>query len=861
MPQAQDTTTESQSDGETTANAVIGVRGARQHNLKGLDVDLPRNQFVVITGVSGSGKSSLAYDTLFAEGQRKYFATLSLGARKRFPILPRPDVDAITGLPPTLSLSQHRGNLSPRNTLGTTTEIDDFLRQLFARAGIVHCPQCGEVVSSQSSEQIGETVLRFPERTRLMLLAPVWNQVSGANLNELFDRMVADGFVRARVNGELYDLNDVEEIPAVSQYTVEIVVDRLIMKEGIQSRLQESIETTLKKGEGECIVTAQQAGEDWVDHFFNERFACAECGISFPTIHPATFNANSPQGACPDCDGLGYQEPDDDESTAGNITCRSCHGTRLNELAREVTWQEKTFPDLQERSLEELSRFMRAAADEVEKDPHPVAVLAARKLVPEINQRLGFLLEVGLGYLTLGRTATTLSGGEYQRARLASTLGTGVTGACFVLDEPTGGLHARDTRKLLDVLRALQRRGNSLIVIEHDLQTMQAADFLVEIGPGAGAGGGKVVAVGNAESFQQTGSLTARYLGQPKIPQESAVPRPASGHLSVKGVNRHNIKSLDVEIPLGQFVCFTGVSGSGKSSLVMESVIPELKRILSDRKPGVEDSSQLIPAGAEEIERVIQVDQQPLGQSPLSTPATYTGLWSIIRKLFARTREARLRGYTSKRFSYLSAEGRCESCRGRGVQKIEMQSLTDLWITCPDCGGKRFDAQTLTVRFYGKTVADILQMTIRDAADYFDKMADLKLILQTLEDVGLGYLTLGQSALTLSGGESQRVKLATELSKQQTPRTLFVLDEPSAGLHPADIEQLIALLQRLVGEGHSVWVIEHQPQLIAAADWLIDMGPEGGDGGGKVVATGRPRELAASAATPTGELMAAWFRT
>ncbi|QDU80819.1 UvrABC system protein A [Polystyrenella longa] len=858
---------------------VIRVRGARQHNLQGIDVDLPRGQLVVVTGVSGSGKSSLAFDTLFAEGQRKYFATLSLGSRKRFPILPRPDVDSISGLPPTLSLSQHRGHLSLRNTLGTTTEIDDFLRQLYARAGVVHCPHCGKVVSSQTSEQIVNRVLQFPERTRLMLLAPVWDRVSGANLEELFDKLVADGFVRARVNGELYDLNDAVDISPADEHTVEIVVDRLIMKEGIQSRLQESINTTLRQGDGECIVTTQQSGEEWVDHFFNERFACAECGISFPTVHPATFNFNSPQGACQECGGLGSivlsPKTGSPESSANRIVdsnpCPKCKGERLNPLARKVIFEGKRFSELQRFSLDTLLDFFEhslidntATADiktTAESTscfvPDSVGSLAAEKVIPEVKSRLHFLREVGLGYLSLSRQATTLSGGEYQRARLASTLGTGVTGACFVLDEPTSGLHARDTGRLLNVLRQLQNRGNSLIVIEHDLQTMREADYLVEIGPGAGTQGGQLVAAGSRETFVTRDTLTGKYLQRTHLetaPTSDSKDKPSSaGQLFVKGIACHNIHQLDVEIPLGQFVCFTGVSGSGKSSLLIDSIVPAIKRFL--RNEPVELKLQ----GAEQIERVVQVDQRPLGQSPLSTPATYTGLWDIVRKLFTRTREARLRGFKSKRFSYLSAEGRCETCRGRGVEKIEMQSLTDLWVTCPTCGGKRFNAQTLSVRFYGKSVADILQMKISEAAQHFDKLSDMRMILQTLQDVGLGYLTLGQSALTLSGGESQRVKLATELSKQQIPRTLFVLDEPSSGLHPADLEQLIVLLRKLVEQGHSVWVIEHQPQIIAAADWLIEMGPGAGEGGGKVVAAGSPVELSREGGTATGELLSDWF--
>ncbi|MCA9041990.1 MAG: excinuclease ABC subunit UvrA, partial [Planctomycetaceae bacterium] len=795
MPRAQD----------PQSTSTIRIRGARQHNLQEIDLDIPRNQFVVITGVSGSGKSSLAYDTLFAEGQRKYFATLSLGARKRFPILPRPDVDSISGLPPTLSLSQHRGHLTPRQTLGTTTEIDDFLRQLYARAGLVHCPECDQVVSNQTSEQIVDTVLSFPERSRLMLLAPVWNKVSGANLNELFDKLVADGFVRTRVNGELYDLNDIQEIPKSSDYTVEIVVDRLIMKEGIRSRLQESIETTLKQGEGECIVTIQQAGESWHDHFFNERFACANCGISFPTIHPATFNFNSPHGACPECEGLGYiPEESKSPSDLQPPTCSACAGARLNLLACKVTFRDQTFPQLQQQCLEDLARFFEQVEVKSTAVQSPVAALAEEKLIPEIQTRLQFLLEVGLGYLMPGRPAITLSGGEYQRARLASTLGTGVTGACFILDEPTGGLHARDTRKLLDVLRKLERGGNSLLVIEHDLQTMREADYLVEIGPGAGPAGGQLVAAGPPQLFGQSSALTGRFLSQKHKAPVSTASSDSMEVLHVSGVTCHNIQNLTVDIPLGQFVCFTGVSGSGKSSLVIDSLVPALKRILQG------DPVKLEISGAEQIERVIQVDQQPLGQSPLSTPATYTGLWDLVRKLYVKTKESRLRGFKAARFSYLSSEGRCETCRGRGVQKIEIHSLTDLWIPCPECGGKRFNTQTLSVRFLGNTVADILEMTISEAVRMFENMADIRRILETMEAVGLGYLKLGQSAMTLSGGESQRVKLAAELSKQQTPRTLFVLDEPSSGLHPADIELLLILLRKLVEQGHSVWVIEHQ---------------------------------------------------
>lgn len=814
----------------------IQIRGARLHNLKNISLDIPRNKMVVITGISGSGKSSLAIDTLHVEGQKKYFQTLSMSVRKQLPAFPETNVDSVTGLPPTLSVSQNRGSLNPRSTLGTVTEIADYLRVLFATAGTVHCPECGRVVQSESAQEIVSRTLNLPERTKLMLLAPVWQQQQGKDLDKLLEKIMADGYVRARVNGELIDVQDFSS-DQLTQKTnscdVEVVIDRIILKPGIEARLQESLQTSLKMGEGQCIVSRLEEGT-WKDRFYNERFACAECDISFPNIVPATFSFNSPQGACVTCNGMGELQEE-----GLSKQCPDCQGSRLNPLASHVTLGNQTLPELNQLSLNNLAAYLTQLRETPQEERSPVQQNALSRIVPEVSKRVEFLRQVGLEYLTLSRGAITLSGGEYQRARLAGCLGSGLTGVCYVLDEPTDGLHARDTQKLLETLFQLRDKGNSLIVIEHDPLVMRSADYLIDLGPGAGIQGGKLIATGTPEEVAQVPeSVTAPYLKPTANSQKpSASTVLSSPLLKASGINCHNLQDLAVEIPLNQYVCITGVSGSGKSSLVIDSLVPALKAALKEEHP------EFKLQGAEPIKRLVQVDQNSLGRSALSTPATYSGIWDEIRKLYANTREARLRGFKAKRFSFNSPEGRCAACRGLGGQKIDSKLFPEIQITCPTCQGRRFNAQTQSVRYKEKSIADLLSLSVSEAIDFFENISSLHRVLTTFADVGLGYLTLGQSALTLSGGEAQRIKLATELSRNEQPQTLFILDEPSSGLHPADVEHLLLLLRKLVEQGHSVWVIEHQLQMIAAADWIIDIGPEGGAGGGKIVAQGTMEEL------------------
>ena len=844
----------------------IQVRGARAHNLRNVDVDLPRNALVVLTGVSGSGKSSLAIDTIFAEGQRRFLESLPAGERRALRQLPRPDVDAIHGLPPTVSIDQRQRPADRRSTLSTLTGIADFLRLLFARTGAAHCPGCGRPVSRQSPRAIVDQILRLDDRRKAMILAP-WVRGQTGEHRQAFQDISQAGFVRARVDGEIMDAADPPQLAKNKSHEIEAVVDRIIIKEGIRERLQESVDLALKHGGGTCLVSWQE-GDTWHDRLFSERFACPDCERSFPELEPRSFSFNSPYGACLVCNGLGVVE----ESEAAAGVCPACQGERLNEFSRAVTVAGITIGQFTKMTSAEALGFVDSelprpskreprigAGPDSPTDPAREKVL--QRVVPEIANRLRFLLKVGLDYLTLDRPANTLSGGEFQRTRLAACLGTGLRGACYVLDEPTAGLHPRDTRRLMETLFELRDQGNSVLVVEHDLECMRRADWLVDLGPGAGAEGGKIIASATpAEVADNPESITAKYLRgtygpltltlSPEGRGDKAV-SPAQ-RLTLSGARRHNLKNVTLEVPLGKLVCVTGVSGSGKSSLISETLVPAVRQRLAGKIVSSPDYDEL--KGFEPISQVIEIDQTPLGRSAVSTPATYSGMWDEVRKLYAKTRDSRVRGFKAGRFSFNSRDGRCPECKGRGTKPVEMDFLPDAEVECPVCRGARFNRQTLSIKFRGKSVADVLAMPVSEALEFFRNFDRLHAMLSTFAEVGLGYLLLGQSAPTLSGGEAQRVKLATELARGNIAPALFVLDEPTLGLHPADVDRLLQLLHRLVESGHSAIVVEHHEDVMAAADWIIDLGPEGGDQGGEIIAAGIPAEIA-QRKSPTGEAL------
>ena len=845
---------------DTTGDG-IRVRGCRVHNLRGVDLDIPHDALVVLTGVSGSGKSSLAFDTLFAESQRRYLESLSAYTRQFLHQLQRPDADLIEGLPPTISIDQRSGSTRMRQTLATTTEIYDYLRLLYARAGQAHCPACGTPVSRQSAQEIVQRIMGLEKGRKALILAPLVRGKKGAH-RQLFERICKDGFVRARVDGDIVDAAVPPELPKGKPHDIEVVVDRVIVKDGLQTRLVESVELALKLGEGACLVSHQHA-DSWQDSPYSTGFACPRCGNSFLELEPRTFSYSSPYGACPACTGLGVLADglgEDDESASlleSAPPCSECGGARLNAFARHVEVGGWTIGRLSAASVREARAIVEEWESSVDKGTgaflhNQQQQKVAEQTLPEIRSRLEFLFQVGLDYLTLDRPTRTLSGGELRRARLAGCLGSGLIGICYILDEPTIGLHARDTDRLLDVLIRLRDQGNTVLVVEHDVDTMRRADLLIDLGPGAGVDGGQVVAIGTpAELSQHPASITGHYLAA-----ESSSPAPqrlfvdTDRSIRLTGASRNNLNDLDVRIPLNVLTCVTGVSGSGKSSLVAHTLVPALKGLLAgealetDRLVGLE--------GWEAIDRVVEVDQSPIGRSPRSNPATYSGLWDQIRRIFASTREARIRGYKPRRFSFNAQAGRCPACRGQGVRRIEMKFLPDLYVTCPECRGKRFNQQTLSVRFGGKTVADVLDMRIDEAAEFFRNLSRPHSLLTTFCDVGLGYLSLGQSSLSLSGGEAQRVKLATELHRADERHTLFVLDEPTTGLHPADVRRLIELLWDLRDRHNTVLVVEHHLDVVSAADWVIDLGPEGGAAGGSIVAEGRPQDVAAVEESHTG---------
>ncbi|OJW19794.1 MAG: excinuclease ABC subunit A [Planctomycetales bacterium 71-10] len=919
---------------------VIAVRGARTHNLKGVDVDLPRDALVVLTGVSGSGKSSLAFDTVFAEGRRRYVEGLSIYARQFLDQLERPDVDDVDGLPPTVAIDQHAGRPGPRSTVGTLTDIQDSLRVLFSRLGVPHCPGCGLPIRSQTPEQMAASILALPAGTRLLLMAPLVRGRKGAHA-EVFQAIRRAGLIRARVDGEVVEIDEPPKLAKAKAHTIDAVVDRLVVREGVAPRLAESLNLALKLSEGLATI-AVDAGGTWEDRTMSVHHACPDCGVSLPALEPRGFSFNSPEGACPACDGLGvvaaFQPglvvPDRSRSLAsGAVAPWSKLGARLRaaqlddprlsaflgrlKLKRDAplaSWPEAAveafllgekgkaaFPGIL-AMLAELERdharpsVLSALASFREEATCPACggsrlrpeALAARvggrsiaqacdlavdearaffdgltfaeddavvaaPLLREIRGRLRFLADVGLGYLTLGRAAGTLSGGELQRVRLAAQLGSDLVGVCYVLDEPTAGLHPRDTDRLLDGLRRLRDLGNSVLVVEHDESVIRAADWLVDVGPGAGPAGGEIVAVGPLDRIAASpASLTGRRLrGEDRRGRDRSDRLARSpGRLTIRGPTVHNLREIDARIPLGALTCVTGVSGSGKSTLVLDVLARAFRRRGRSDLREVPELGTI--AGWDSLAGMVEVDQSPIGRTPRSTPATFTSVFDEIRRVFARTREARTRGYGPARFSFNARGGRCETCRGLGRRRVPMQILPDLYVACEECRGQRFNRSTLEILFKEKSIGDVLGMRVDEALAFFDAQPRVLPGLRSLHDVGVGYLTLGQSGATLSGGEAQRVKLAAHLSRPEAGDLLYILDEPTTGLHFADVDRLLGVLERLADRGNTLVVIEHNPDVIAAADWVVDMGPGAGARGGRIVAMGPPAEIAASPDSPTG---------
>jgi excinuclease ABC subunit A len=826
------------------ADASIRIRGARVHNLRDVDLDIPRNAVTVITGVSGSGKSSLAFDTLFAEGQRQYIDSLSAYARQFLDQIPRPDVDSIDGLAPTLAIDQKPGSSGVRSTVATITEIYDYVRLLYARVGTPHCGKCGSEISQQSSEAIRDSLAAMPTGTKLVLMAPMIRGRRGVH-REVIESIRKAGLIRARIDGETYLLEDAPELAPRKNHTIEAVVDRLVVREGIESRLSESVRLSLRLGNGLLSAMFQNRDGQWDESIFSTAMACIECGSSFAEIEPRTFSFNSPYGACPKCDGLGRVGKDDQTRV-----CDQCGGGRLCAEALRVTIARLP---IHEFTAMPLSR----AAEWIEALPAHLSGMnskVAEPIVAEVAKRLAFLRRVGVGYLTLDRAADSLSGGELQRVRLATSIGSGLVGVCYVLDEPSIGLHAADHERLIECICELKAQGNTVVVVEHDEATMWAADVLVDVGPGAGPNGGQIISRGTPRKVAaDKKSLTGAYLsGREAVPIPTRRRPPDSGsRLSLLGVTTHNLKDVDVDIPLGLLIGVSGVSGSGKSSLINDTLYPALACQLGLVTTPAGPHREL--RGGDQIDMLVPIDQSPIGRSPRSCPATYAGVLDEVRKVFAATRESKTRGFGASRFSFNSAAGRCELCKGHGFERIAMNFLSDLFVTCTRCGGKRFNRQTLQVRFKGASVADVLDMTIDDAAEFFANVPRAHRLLESLQAVGLGYLHLGQSSTTLSGGEAQRIKLGTELARRSTGRTLYLLDEPTTGLHFADVQRLLDVLQQLVDAGNTVLVIEHNIDLLAACDWIIDLGPEGGDGGGYLLAEGPPETVAGTRGNATGE--------
>jgi excinuclease ABC subunit A len=918
----------------------ISIRGAREHNLKNINIDLPRNKLIVITGISGSGKSSLAFDTLYAEGQRRYIESLSAYARQFLEQMKKPDVDQITGLPPAIAIEQRKATSNPRSTVATTTEIYDYLRVLFARIGIPHCPNCGRVISRQSSSEIIDRIMNFEGNSEIKILAPVIRGRKG-EYRKIFDQIKEMGFLKVRVDRKYYDIDDEIKLDRYKIHNIEVLIDSYFVKDEDKTRIAESVEMALKIGKG--IIVIEKNGKEII---FNENYSCPVCGISFEEISPRMFSFNSPYGACSECKGLGFLmkvDPDlvipdktktfregaikpwhdvggrglfwyyrsllndildslgrsiDDrvcdlskkeldiilygseeygfEGVIPNlerlfhqteseyrreeimkyireIICPSCNGGRLRPESLAVKISEKSIMDICRMSVIKAKEFFENLKL-TEKES-----LIAKQILKEILSRLNFLQEVGLDYLTLDRMTHTLSGGEAERIRLATQIGSGLVGVLYILDEPTIGLHQRDNLKLINTLKHLRNIGNTVVVIEHDEETIRNADYIVDLGPGAGIHGGEVVAEGSLEDIiHNENSITGKYLsGKLKIEIPEKRRNPTERKIKILKAAHNNLKNIDVEIPLGLFVCITGVSGSGKSSLIEDVLYKGLKKILYDSReePGKHEAI----LGIEYINKVVVIDQSPIGRTPRSNPATYTGAFTYIREIFANTTEAKIRGYTPGRFSFNVKGGRCEACMGEGIMKIEMHFLPDVYIPCDVCKGKRYNRETLEIKYKGKDISEVLEMKIEEALDFFKVHPKLVEKLKTLYDVGLGYLSLGQPATTLSGGEAQRVKLASELSRKGNEKTIYILDEPTVGLHMADIAKLLDVLKRLVDKGSTVIVIEHNLEVIKCADWIIDLGPEGGDKGGYIVATGTPEEISKNRKSYTGYYLRKYF--
>ncbi len=826
----------------------IVIKGAREHNLKNIDVEIPRDKLVVITGLSGSGKSSLAFDTIYAEGQRRYVESLSAYARQFLEQMGKPDVDSIEGLSPAISIEQKSTSHNPRSTVGTVTEIYDYLRLLFARVGRPYCFQCGDEITAQTVQQMVDAIAALPEGEKFQILAPIVRGRKGEYRKELLEIRKA-GYVRARVDGKIVDLGDDIALDKQKKHTIEIIVDRLVMKSGdaIMRRLADSVETSVKLTGGLVGVLT----EDGQTRLYSDRLACIRCGVSYPEVTPRVFSFNSPHGACPACDGIGYAVtpgcPEEEDLTLLE-PCSVCHGARLRPESLSIKLAKKSIAEV-------TSLSVRAAADFfVSLKFSDRELVIAHRILKEIRERLGFLVNVGLDYLTLDRAAATLSGGEGQRIRLATQIGSGLVGVLYILDEPSIGLHQRDNRRLLQTLLRLRDLGNTVVVVEHDTETMIAADHVLDMGPGAGSHGGHVVAQGTPQQIMgDPNSLTGQYLRGTQTVSVPQRQRKSKGMLSIVGAQKHNLKNVTARIPLGLLTCVTGVSGSGKSTLVLEVLFHSLSQLLYHKKPKIDGCKEL--KGVDALDKVIDIDQSPIGRTPRSNPATYTGLFGFIRDLYSNLPESRVRGYKPGRYSFNVKGGRCEACQGDGLIKIEMHFLPDVYVTCEVCKGQRYNRETLEILHKGKSIADVLSMTVDDALEFFEHIPLIKAKLQTLHDVGLHYVKLGQSATTLSGGEAQRVKLSRELSKRATGRTMYILDEPTTGLHFADVQRLLDVLDRLVEAGNTVLVIEHNLDVIKNADWIIDLGPEGGDRGGEIVAEGPPKEIAKSKRSYTGQVL------
>ncbi|MEK6670753.1 MAG: excinuclease ABC subunit UvrA [Nitrospirota bacterium] len=828
-------------------NSIV-IKGAREHNLKNIDVTIPRDRLVVITGLSGSGKSSLAFDTIYAEGQRRYVESLSAYARQFLEQMGKPDVDSIEGLSPAISIEQKSTSHNPRSTVGTVTEIYDYLRLLFARIGRPSCFQCGDEITAQTVQQMVDAIGLLPEGSKFQLLAPIVRGRKGEYRKELLD-MRRSGYVRARVDGQLVDLGEDIALDKQKKHTIEIVIDRLVMKPGeaLTRRLADSVETSLKLAGGLVGVLTDNGKVS----LYSEKLACIRCGVSYPEITPRVFSFNSPHGACPACDGIGYaitpDSPDNEDFTLLE-PCEVCKGARLRPESLSVKLATQSIAEVTHLSVRAAADFF-GSLKFTERE-----LLIAHRILKEIRERLGFLVNVGLDYLTLDRAAATLSGGEGQRIRLATQIGSGLVGVLYILDEPSIGLHQRDNRRLLQTLLRLRDLGNTVVVVEHDAETMMAADHLLDMGPGAGTHGGQIIAQGTpTDVMGNLDSLTGQYLRGTQMVSLPRRQRKAKGFLSILGATKHNLKGVTAKIPLGLLTCVTGVSGSGKSTLVLEVLFHSLSQLLYQKKPKIDGCKELLGVAA--LDKVIDIDQSPIGRTPRSNPATYTGLFGFIRDLYSNLPESRVRGYKPGRYSFNVKGGRCEACQGDGLIKIEMHFLPDVYVTCEVCKGQRYNRETMEIHHKGKSIADVLNMTVDDAVEFFEHIPFIKRKLDTLHDVGLHYVKLGQSATTLSGGEAQRVKLSRELSKRPTGRTMYILDEPTTGLHFADVQRLLDVLDRLVEAGNTVVVIEHNLDVIKNADWIIDLGPEGGDRGGEIVAEGPPREIAKAKRSYTGQVL------